>query len=139
MLNDALQLSRNPFHLFETWIHEDDLKAHLASFPDEDFPNKDTVGRAKTLLRENQQAQGYYFSDANKTKTQKKISAVEEDATDNSVAHPDWEILWTRLSTDTMQQPYSKSKRPYDQATTMGGTTAPDVSSNLPHDQIILT
>lgn len=140
-LNDTLQLSRNPFHLFETWIHEDDLRLHLSSFPDESFPDEAKVGSAQKLLHDNLQAKGYFFTDEQKTKTHKKISAIEEEATDNSAAHPDGEILWTRLSTDTMQQPHSKSTRPWDQATTMGGTSAPDVSSHLPHDKktLILT
>ena len=113
------------------------MKTHLSTFPDEDFPNKDMVDGAGALLRNNQQYNGYFFTDAHKTKAQKQIRVIEEEATENSVAHPDGDMVWTRLSTDTMQQLYSKSKRPYDQATTMGRTSAPAVSSHLPHDQII--
>ena len=50
------------------------MKAYLSLFPDEDFPNKDLVGHAKEFLQNNQQAKGYFFTDAHKTKTQKLIS-----------------------------------------------------------------
>jgi hypothetical protein len=83
---------------------------------------------AEKVLSDNQQSKGYFFSESLKTKVQKKISVVEQEATEYSVAHPDGELVWAKISTDTMQAPFQKTTRPYDQAATMGGTSAPMVS-----------
>jgi hypothetical protein len=64
---------------------------------------------AEKVLSDNQQSKGYFFSESLKTKVQKKISVVEQEATEYSVAHPDGELVWTKISTDTMQAPFQKN------------------------------
>ncbi|KAK3986534.1 hypothetical protein QBC44DRAFT_311223 [Cladorrhinum sp. PSN332] len=107
------------------------IENYLPSAKTVSTPRVVFIKKSDTLLLENVNTQGYYFTDKLKTKTQKKINAIEEESTGSSAAHPDGEILWTRLSTDTMEQPYTKSKRPWNQEATMGGTLATDAARKL--------
>ena len=123
-----IQLSENPFQLFETWIHIDDLADHLSSYPDLNYPNSDQVEAARELVEppppEDRKDRKLTAKAAENIKLKKEM---EEKATKGSSLHPNAELVWTRLSSLSIQRPFMAHKRIMSQNAAMGNVSANSV------------